>query len=160
VARKIGLELAVVKGPDLHKLVPARRDDDRSFDGRREANARDPLGVGVLLDGVLALTQSVPELDGAVTSSRHDLTVIRAECNRQDIFGMSNESTSALATIDVPKTKGTIPRARKSKLTIRRDDDIADEVVVASEGLASIAVVALFLGKAPYNDGFVSGSSQ
>lgn len=49
VAVVVGLELAVGQVPHLDGTVPAARDDDRVGDVRREANARDPITVRVLL---------------------------------------------------------------------------------------------------------------
>lgn len=65
----VQLELAVGQVPDLDGAVPSGRDDDRIDLVGREANARNPIAVSVLLDRVLALGESVPQLDGLVARS-------------------------------------------------------------------------------------------
>lgn len=50
------------------------------------------------LDGVLAHSQSVPQLDGFIPGARDDLTVIRRESYTQDIFGVANKAASRRAT--------------------------------------------------------------
>lgn len=41
-------------------------------------------------------------------------------------------------------------------MSIRRDHDVGDEVVVASEGTTSKAVVAILTGKSPADDGLIT----
>jgi len=81
VSNKVVAELAGLKRPDLHKSVPASRDDDGGRRGRREADARDPVVVAFILDSVLALAKSVPELQGSVTGGRDNLSVVGGEGN-------------------------------------------------------------------------------
>jgi hypothetical protein len=97
VANVVGLELAVGEVPDLDKLVPAARHDDGVGGVGGEADARNPLGVVVLGDGVLALSEGVPQLDGLVAGAGHDLTVVGRESNRQNVAGVANEAAGALA---------------------------------------------------------------
>lgn len=40
------------------------------------------------LDGVLALGQGVPQLDGLVSGAGDDLTVVRGESNRHNVLGV------------------------------------------------------------------------
>jgi len=56
VANEVGLQLAVGEIPHLDQLVPTSGDDDGVLGVGGEAHAADPLGVSVLLNGVLALT--------------------------------------------------------------------------------------------------------
>ena len=63
----------------LDKLVPSSADNNRILRIRAEAYARNPLGMTFVGDGKLAVSQSVPELDCAVTRSRDDLTVVGRE---------------------------------------------------------------------------------
>lgn len=160
VALEVGAESAVGQRPDLDQLVPAGRHDDGGSLGRGEAHAGDPLGVALVLDGELAVAEGVPQLDGAVTGSRDDLSVVGAEGDGQDILGVIHEAAGAAATVDLPQTEGTVPGAGQGVLAIGGDHDVGDEVVVASEGATGIAVVALLAGKGPHKDGFVSGGRQ
>lgn len=62
-------QLAVGEIPDLDGAVPGGGDDGRLEIARTEADAADPVRVSLAAvagDGVLALPESVPELDGAV----------------------------------------------------------------------------------------------
>ncbi len=51
----------------LDELIPSSTDNDWVLRVRAEANARHPLGVTLVSDGELAVSQSVPQLDRAVT---------------------------------------------------------------------------------------------
>lgn len=85
------LQLAVSQVPDLDGTIPAARHNDGVGVVRRETHARHPVSVAILLDGELALGQSVPQLDGLVPRARHDLTVISREGNRQHILQSQNK---------------------------------------------------------------------
>ena len=153
VAREVGADLAVGEVPDLDELVPASGDDDGGAGRRRESDARDPLGVAILLDGVLALTEGVPELDSAIAGAGDDLSVVGGEGDGENILGVANEAASALAGLDLPEAESAVPRAREGELAIGGDHDVRDEVVVALKGTAGVAVVALLANKGPYDDG-------
>lgn len=86
VAVVVVLQLAVSQVPDLDGAIPAAGHDDRVGVVGREAHARHPVGVAILLDGELALSQGVPQLDGLVPRAGHDLTVIGREGNRQNVL--------------------------------------------------------------------------
>jgi len=89
--------------------------------------------VSVLLNCVLALSESVPQLDGLVTRTRDDLTVVCREGNAQNILGVTMEAASGGSAGDVPKTERSVPSTRQGKLTIRGDGHILNEVTVASQ---------------------------
>lgn len=50
------------------------------------------------LDGVLANSKSVPQLDGLVAGARHNLTVVSREGHAQNILGVSNKLAGGEAT--------------------------------------------------------------
>jgi hypothetical protein len=160
VTLKVGAELAVGKRPDLDELVPASRHDDGGSKRRRELHARDPLSVALLDNGELALTKGVPQLHGLVARTRDDLSVVGREGDGQDVLGVAHEAASAAAVVDVPKTKGGIPRSSQSELTIGRDDNIGHEMVVAVKGSLGVSVVAFLAGKGPDEASLVSGGRQ
>ena len=58
----VRLELAVGQIPHLDDAIPAAGHDDGIGVVGREANARDPMLVAILDDGILALSESVPQL--------------------------------------------------------------------------------------------------
>jgi len=86
VAMMIVLQLAVGQIPDLNGAIPAAGHNDGIRVVGRETHARHPIGVTILLDGELALSQSVPQLDGLVPRAGDNLTVISREGNRQHIL--------------------------------------------------------------------------
>ena len=81
------------------------------------------------------------------------MTVVDREGNGENIFGVANEATGGLSRVDLPKTKSSIPGSRKSELSIRGDDDIADEVGVSPQGTLGISIRVLLttrgVGEAP-----------
>jgi len=107
---------------DLHDLIPAARHNDGVLGVGAEANARDPLGVALVRDGVLALAESVPELDGSVARARGDLTVVGRETDGKNIARVPNESLGRGARGELPQTKSLVPRGRESVGTVRRND--------------------------------------
>jgi hypothetical protein len=172
VSNEVIAELAVGQGPNLHKTVPSSRNDEGNGNRRREANAGNPFGVSLSIsggvNGVLALSKSVPKLDGLITRSRYNLTIVYGKGNRKNILGVSNEATGGLSGVDFPKTECSVPGSRKTELSIGGDDNIRNEVVVSTKGTTSISV-GVFLGivrgyrgsgEAPYHDGLVTGGRK
>jgi len=109
VSRQVGSQLAVGQVPDLDLFVPSTGDDDRVLCVWRESNTAHPVTVSLILDGVLALTEGVPQLDGLVSRSRDDLSVISREGNTQNILGVSNESSGGGSVVQVPQSESSVP---------------------------------------------------
>lgn len=122
-------------GTNLDNLVPSGGDDDGVEGVGGEADARDPLGVALVLDVELALSEGVPELDGAVTRSRNDLAVVGREGDGENVGGVTNEAAGGEAGVKVPETEGVVPRRRQSELSVGRDNNVGDEVVVTLQDL-------------------------
>lgn len=102
----------------LNKLVPSGADDDRVLGVRAESNAGDPVGVSLIGDGELAVTEGVPELDGSVTGARHDLPVVGGEGDGENIVGVAYESASGGSGGKLPETESLVPRGREGVCTI------------------------------------------
>ena len=49
-------------------------------------------------NGVLALSKSVPQLDGLVAGSRDDLSVVSREGDRENVLGVGNELAGAYSS--------------------------------------------------------------
>ena len=113
VADVVGLQLAVGQVPHLDVLVPPAADDDGVLVVGREAHAGHPVAVPLLLDGVLALGERVPQLDGLVPGAGDDLTVVGREGHRHDVLGVVLEAAAGLAGGEVPE--GLVPRAGGAK---------------------------------------------
>jgi len=141
VTNEVGTELHLGKIPDLDELIPTTRNDERVSRVRRETNTRNPFGVTIFGDVVLALTQGVPELDGLITRTGDDLTVIGREGDGQDIVGVTDETTGGGTVVQIPKTESVIPRSRKSKLTIGGDGNVFNKVGVTNKRLAGDTIV-------------------
>jgi hypothetical protein len=157
VANKVELELAIGEIPDLDELVPTTRDDDRVGGVRGESDTRSPVSVALIFNGVFAFTKSVPQLDGLVSGSRNNLSVVSRESNTQDVLGVTDESSGGGSKVKIPETKSTVPRSRQAKLSIRRNCNILHEVGVASQNLTRDTILLFrFSGKVPDEDGLVS----
>jgi len=106
----------------LDKLVPGAGDNDRVLGVGAEADARDPLGVALVGDGELAVTEGVPELDGAVARAGNDLSVVGGEGDRENVVGVANEAASGGASGELPETEGLVPRGGQSVSAVGGDD--------------------------------------
>jgi len=137
----------LTKAPDLDKTIPAARDSNRVGSIRREGNIRNPLAVTV--EGVFAFTKGVPELDKTITTARHDLTVVSREGNTKNILSVTNEATSANTVGKIPETKGVIPAAGKSIVTIIGQLQVLNKVVVTIETTLSMSVFLAGASKFP-----------
>lgn len=93
----------------LDHLVPSGGDDDGVLRVGGESHARDPLGVAFVSDGVLAVTEGVPQLDGSVTRSGDDLTVVGGERDGENVVVVSDETTGGLASGELPQAEGLVP---------------------------------------------------
>lgn len=160
---KVGAQLAVGQVPNLDDLIPAARHDERVARGRGEADAADPLGVPILLDGVLALAQRVPQLDGLVARARDNLAVVSREGDSEHVLLVRDEAAGGEARVNVPKAKRAIPAARQRELAVRRDRDVLHEVRVAAQRALRRAAEALVLVVAvqrPDDDGLVARARE
>lgn len=109
----------------------------------------------LVLDVKLALSQGVPELDGLVPGGGNNLTVVGREGDGENITGVTNESSGGGTGVEVPKTESVVPRRGESELTVGRNDDVGDKVVVALEDLLGETVLAVVTGELPDDDGLV-----
>jgi hypothetical protein len=160
VASEVTLKAQVAQLPNLHLLVPTAWYDHWGGLGWGESNARHPLSVAVVHNGVLALTEGIPQLDGLVAGTRHNLSVVSGESNGKNILVVANESAGGLAGSNLPQSEGTIPWSGKSKLSIGWHYNGGYEVGVTAECLASESVVLLGAVNLPNNHGLVAGSRQ
>ena len=106
----------------LDELVPTSGDDDGVLGVGGEAHARDPLGVALVGDGVLAVTEGVPQLDGAVAGSGNDLAVVGREGDGQNVVGVADEAAGGLTGGELPQTESLVPGGGKGVGTVGRND--------------------------------------
>ena len=160
VTNVVGTELAVVQVPHLDDLVPTTRYNDGHGRVRRESHAGNPFLVTIFDDGELAFTQSIPELDGLVSGARNNLAVISREGDREDISLVADKAAGGGSSAQVPKTKGLIPGSRESKLSIRGDDNVFNEVIVAVKRLLGESIVDIIAGQVPYQHSLIARRGQ
>ena len=106
----------------LDELVPAGGDNDGVLGVGAEANAGNPLGVALVGDGVLAVTEGVPQLDGAVTGSGDDLAVVGGERDGEDVAVVADEAAGGGAAGELPQAEGLVPRGGQSVGTVGGDN--------------------------------------
>jgi len=106
----------------LDELVPAGGDNHGVLGVGAESDARDPVGVALVGDGVLAVTEGVPELDGAVARTRDDLAVVGGERDGEDVAGVADEPAGGGASGELPEAEGLVPRGREGISTIGGDN--------------------------------------
>jgi len=135
---QVGFQAAVVQVPDLDEFIPTAGHNERVLGGWREAHAGHPIGVVLLGDRVLAFSESIPKLDGLVTRTGHDLTVIGRERDGVDVGSMSLELTDGRTGVQVPQTHGGVHGSRKGKLTVTGDNGVAHSLVVTVKATTSI----------------------
>lgn len=60
-------------------------------------------------DGVFAVTEGVPELDGAVARPGNDLTVVGGEGDGEDVVGVADEAAGGYTSGELPEAEGLVP---------------------------------------------------
>ena len=108
-----------MKTAHLYKFIPTAADNDRILGVRAESNARDPVTVSLLSDSKLAVTKSVPQLDGSVSGSRNNLSVVSREGDGENVVGVSYESAGGGTSGKLPKAKGLVPGSREGISSVR-----------------------------------------
>jgi hypothetical protein len=78
--------------------------------------------VSLLGDGELAVSEGVPELDGAVARTGDDLSVVGREGNGENIVGVSDKASGGGTGGKLPQTESLVPRCRKSICSVRGND--------------------------------------
>jgi len=102
VADEVASQFAVGKVPDLHKLVPSSRHNHRIGAVGRKSDTADPFGVTRLVDGIFALSEGVPELNGLISRTRNDLSVVGGKSDAKHVLGVADESSSGGSKVKVP----------------------------------------------------------
>jgi len=106
----------------------------------------------VLLNGVLALTESVPELDGSITSSGDDLSVISREADRENITSVRSESSDGLTSSQIPQSEGLVPTTGEGVVAITGEGEVTDSAVVSGQSLLGEAWSLTVGGEFPNNN--------
>lgn len=83
----------------------------------------------LLLDVKLALSQSVPELDRLVSRGRDDLPVVSRERDREDVGGVTDESSGGRSGVEVPESEGVVPRRGEGELACQESERESYEFV-------------------------------
>ena len=111
--------------------------------------------MSIFFDVKFTFTKGIPKLNRLVTRARDDLPVVSTKTDRQNIRGVSDEFPGCLAGVQIPEAKGVIPRSGKGELTIRRNDDVGDKVIVSMKDAFWVTERVLIPGQLPDDDSFV-----
>jgi hypothetical protein len=152
----------------LDLLVPASRDDGVGVGGGLllvlgggvESDGGNPVLMALVGDGVLALADGVPDLDGSVSAGRDNLSVVGRERDGKNVTSVADKSVLGDTGLQVPDSESLIPRAGDGVSTVMRDGTVLDNVGVALKRLSGNTVVGVVSGQRPDNQGLVSGSGQ
>lgn len=106
----------------LDELVPTGGDNDGVLGVGREPDAGDPLGVALVGDGVLAVTEGVPQLDGAVAGTGDDLAVVGGEGDGQNVVGVADKAAGGDTGGELPQAESLVPGRGESVGTVRGDN--------------------------------------
>ena len=134
VANEVVFHIHVVQAPHLHNLIVTAGNNAGGFGGGDEAHTAHPIVVALLVESVLAFTESVPQLDAAIATAGHDQTVIRGEAHRKNVLAVTNQGLFAFASGQVPETDGVIPGGRESVLTVEGNANVLHDVRMTMEG--------------------------
>lgn len=119
VASESDSQLAIGQVPNLDGFIPRRGNNRRLQRVRAESNTANPVSVSVaVLNGVLALAESVPQLDRPVTRGRDDLAIVDREGDGENILRMSDESTGGDSGGEVPEAELAVPGAGERELAV------------------------------------------
>ena len=150
--------------PDLDGSVPGGRHNEWLLVVVVESNAGNPIVVGLFLNGVLALTKSIPYFDGIVHGSGHDQSVVWGKSNGENFFGVTNKGSIGCILLQVPKSDGTVPRGGQAEFAIGREVNVRDKVRVTFQDLSWNTPFLIVISSrrslldVPDNEGVVSGS--
>jgi hypothetical protein len=122
---------------------------------RENSGLHTPFLVTVILNIVFAFSKGIPELDGFITGARHDLSVIGTKADRKYIGGVTDKLAGGCTGVKIPQAQSVIPRRRQSELSVRRDHNIGNKVVMAVEDSFGVSVRVLVTSQCPDDDGFV-----
>lgn len=133
----------------LNHFVPTTAHDQWSLHVWRESNTGDPIAMALVVKCVFAFTKSIPHHGSTIARPRHNLATICAKRNAQNITSVTSKASSSLASGQIPKAKGFIPRAGNGELTIRWHHNIAYKMVVAVESMLGNANIICERNKLP-----------
>ena len=116
--------------------------------------------MSLLLDSVFALGQGIPQLDGFISGSTDNLTIIGGESNAQDIVAVILETAGGTSGGQVPQSQILIPRSGQGKVAVRGKDDIRNKVTMTMKALLGDSIVLFITSQLPNDEGFVTGRTQ
>jgi len=130
-----------------------------------EAHAGNGISVSVLVNGVLALSLDVPDLNLVVATSSKDLSVVGRKSNGEHISGVSNKLADSLASGNVPEADSAVPGGREAEATVTSQADLVHKVRVAGEQLLGLSPLdVLLVGglvmKLPLDEGLIARAGE
>jgi len=171
-----GVDLSLVAGegvhqlhvhvvPNLDGLVPGGGDDDGGLLAVVELDAGDGIGVLVLVNGVLAETLGVPDLNLVIKTTGQDLSIVVGDGDGEDVLLVADELLNGFAGLHVPETDGTIPGGGDNEAGVAGQANLGNEVGVTRVHLLgfsplSVLIIVLLLVKFPLDEGTVTGAGD
>ena len=73
-------------------------------------------------DSVLAVSESVPELDRSVAGTGNDLAVVGGERDGENVVGVADEAAGGDTSGELTEAEGLVPRSRESVGTVGGDN--------------------------------------
>jgi hypothetical protein len=142
--------------------------------------------VSLLGDSELAVSESVPELNGSIARSGNDLPVVGREGNGENVVGVSDKSAGGGTGGKLPEAESLVPGSREGVGTVRGDDlkgvsvqefqwspqflinpnhrrrtyTVRNDVRVAMQRSLWVTVGSLIAGQVPDDEGLVAGTRQ
>ena len=83
------------------------------------------------------------------------MSIVSAEADGKNIGGVTDKSASGCPGVKVPQAECVVPRRRKGELSVGRDYDVRDKVVMAMEDSFWVSVRVLIASQCPDNNGFI-----
>lgn len=111
-------------------------------------------------DGVLAVAEGVPQLDGAVPRAGDDLAVVGGEGDGEDVVVVADEAAGGLARGELPQAQGLVPGGGQSVGAVGGDDTVGDDVRVAVERALGVAVAGVVARQVPDDQRLVTRTRQ
>lgn len=75
-------------------------------------------------------------------------------------LGVIFKSSGCLSCSKIPQTEGFVPRSRQCIVSVRREDNVTDEVRVTLESLLGNSIVSVISGQLPDDQGVVWETNQ
>ena len=88
----------------LDESIPSSRYNDRIRRVRRKADTTNPFTMSLFSNREFAITKSIPEFDGFISTTTDYLSVVGTERDGENITCMTDETASGFTGVEIPET--------------------------------------------------------